>query len=345
MNDKKLIIWVLSDDRPGNYSQAIGLAESLAKLASSTVEIKKINYNFLARLPNFLKIDGIMGIDFASKNSLLNSANNKPNIIISAGRKTAPINLFLKKYYQAQSVQIMNPDLNPIQFANFDFVILPNHDQRKNIEQKNVLRINGALTRINQELLAGEYQKFALELDKINSPKIALLVGGSSKKGNFDAKIAQNLGEMVSKIAQNMKANLLVLNSRRTGEKITEILDENLHCQKTQIKLFFKWQNSNWQNPYFAVLQAADFIIVTGDSISMCSEICSLAKPVYIFNPQEICSEKHLRFHQNLFDEKFARKLEKSTLILENYSPEKMDETNRIAKKIFTEISDHKKIL
>jgi mitochondrial fission protein ELM1 len=336
MSDKKLVIWVLSDDRPGNYSQAIGLAEALTKLAPSTVEIKKINYNFLARLPNFLKIDGMMGIDSSSKNSLLSSTNHKPDIIISAGRKTAPINLFLKKYYQARSVQIMNPDLSAVQFAKFDFVILPKHD--RNIEQKNVLRINGALTRINDQLLEDEYRKFASQLEKISSPKIVLLVGGSSKKGKFDEKTAQNLGEMVSRIAENMKANLLVLNSRRTGEEITEVLDQNLHCPKTQTKVFFKWQNTNWQNPYFAVLQTADFIIATGDSISMCSEICSLKKPVYIFNPEEICSPKHLRFHQDLFDEKFARKLEKTTVILESYSPEKLDETNRIAKEIFTEI-------
>ncbi len=333
-------IWVLADDRPGNYSQAIGLAEALSKLSPSTIEIKKINYNFLAKFPNFLKIDGLMGIDSVSRNSLLNVQSNlKPQIIIAAGRKTAPINLFLKKYYQTAAVQIMNPDLSPIQFAKFDLVVLPKHD--KNVEQRNVERVIGALTRINEKLLDDEYQKFASELEKINSPKIALLVGGSSKKGKFDAKIAENLGKVVSRVVNNMKANLLVLNSRRTGEEITEILDKNLLCQNPQTKIFFKWQASNWPNPYFAVLKAADFIIATGDSISMCSEVSSLGKPVYIFNPEEICSQKHLKFHQNLFEQGFAKKLEQITLQLENYSIKKLDETNRIARLILEE----KKIL
>jgi len=336
-----MIIWVLADDRPGNYSQAIGLAESLSKLIPATVEIKKIHYNFLATLPNFLKIDGLMGIDSASRNSLLNniSPSSQPNIIISAGRKTAPINLFLKKYYQAFigfgkifSVQIMNPNLNPIQFSKFDFVILPKHD--KAAEQKNILRIVGALNPINDKLLEMEYQKFAAQLDRINSPKIALLVGGSSKKGKFDAKIVQDLSEVVGRVVNNMKANLLILNSRRTGDKITEILDQNLYFPTPQIKIFFKWQATDWENPYLAVLKAADFIIATGDSISMCSEICSLGKPVYIFNPSEICSKKHLRFHQNLFDQKFAKKLEQTAENLEKYLPQKLDETNRIAQEI-----------
>ncbi len=348
----KKLIWVLADDRPGNYLQAVGLAEAIAKLVPAKIEIKKINYNFLAKLPNFLKIDGLMGVDSLSRNSLLinNSPNSlcgngKPDIIISAGRKTAPINLFLKKYYQAFSkvvaVQIMNPDLNPIQFAKFDFVILPSHDKGghdKGGEQKNVLRIVGALTRIDDQLLYDEYQKFASELDKISSPKIALLVGGSSKKGKFDAQIAQDLGKLVSKIANNMKANLLILNSRRTGEEITEILDKNLRCQTPQTKSFFKWKNANWENPYLAVLKVADFIIATGDSISICSEICSLGKPIYIFNPEKICAKKHLQFHQDLFDQNFAKKIEPTTQKLENYLPNKLNETNRIAKEILDNI-------
>ena len=93
-------------------------------------------------------------------------------------------------------------------------------------------------------------------------------------------------------------------------------------------------KNKDWQNPYFAVLQSADFIVATGDSISMCSEICCLGKPVYIFNPPEICSSKHLKFHQDLFDQGFARKLNIDTQILENYSATKLEETKRIAELI-----------
>ena len=333
MNQQKKIIWVLSDDRPGNYLQAIGLAEKIAEISPSTTQIKKINYNFCARLPNFLKIDGMMGIDESSKISLLDKffsdfslrKNDMPNIIISAGRKTAPIAAFLKNYYQAFAIQIMNPNWN---FAKFDVVVLPSHDKKNKYD--NVIRMTGSLTRIDDELLKTEYQKFSNVLQKISSPKIALLVGGSSKKGKFTNQTAEALGKIVSNITKQMNGNLLVLNSRRTGEEITEILDQNLDCPKK----IFKWKNQDWQNPYFAVLQAADFIIATGDSISMCSEICSLGKPVYIFNPPEICSSKHLKFHQDLFDQSFAKKLNEQTKILEHYSAKKLIETHRIAKLI-----------
>lgn len=316
------IIWVLDDGRAGNYTQALGFAEEITRQINSKIQIKKIDYNFFSNLPNFLKINGICGIAKVSKNAILNQTEI-PQIIISAGRKTAPIAAYLRKKYDAFVIQIMNPNFD---FDKFDVVILPNHD--KPVKAINVLNITGSITRINQEILDKEYQKFAEIFDKISSPKIALLVGGSSKKGKFSIEIAINLGKQMSAIANEMKANLLVLNSRRTGENITEILDKNLTCSKE----FFKWtQNSDWKNPYFAVLKTADFVVATGDSISMCSEICSLGKPVYIFNPKILCSEKHLRFHQNLFDKGYAKKLDENLQILENYKPNMLDETKNIA--------------
>ena len=336
MIGKNLVIWVLADNRVGNYSQAVGLAERIAEklinIIPTELKIKKINYNILAKLPNLLKIDGMAGINKASKQSLLNLFTDTPNIIISAGRKTAPIATFLKSYYHNSrpfAVQIMHPNLD---FNKFDLVILPKHDKPEGflnkISSNNIVRINGALTRINQKLLQEECQKIALQFDKLDLPKIALLVGGPSKEAKFSQKIAKDLGVLVSKITNNMQAHLLIINSRRTGRYLTEALDANLKCLKT----FFKWQQDNWQNPYFAVLQEADFIIVTGDSISMCSEVCSLGKPVYIFNPKQICSAKHLRFHQNLFDCELAKKLELTDMLLMDYPVKKLDETENIAK-------------
>ncbi|MFT6106699.1 MAG: mitochondrial fission protein ELM1 [Rickettsiales bacterium] len=328
--EKHETIWVLKDDRAGNYSQAIGLSEALASGNKSEVHIKEISYNSFSKLPNFLKINGLWGVDSKSRLEILNlcSENDQfPTIIISAGRKTAPLAAYLKKKYKSKAIQIMNPNLN---FKKFDFVILPHHDKKS--KETNVIRIFGALTRISDDILKKEYKKFADILEKIDSPRIVLLVGGSSKKGNFTNEIAINLGKIVSQAVNQMRGNLLVLNSRRTGEEITEILDKNLNCSK----VFFKWQKENWENPYFAALKAADFIIATGDSISMCCEISSLGKPIYIFNPIEICSSKHLKFHQNMFDGGFSRKFDENNHILKKFDSNKLQETTRVAKLLLT---------
>jgi mitochondrial fission protein ELM1 len=225
----------------------------------------------------------------------------------------------------------MNPNLN---FKKFDHVILPKHDGE--FCQKNVITCVGALGLVDKNLLKKEQEKFADVFDKIKSPKIALLVGGSSKKGNFTMGVANNLANICSKIVNEMGGHLLAVSSRRTGEDVENALEKNLKCPKT----VFTWQGHKNNNPYFAILQNADFIIATGDSISMCCEICCLGKPVYIYNPSKICSQKHLEFHEGLFLGGFARKLEGNLTKLENYSPNILAETNRVAKKILEESSN-----
>ena len=315
------LIWVLSDDRPGNYSQAIGLATALKR----PFEIKKINYNIFSKLPNFLKLNGLYEIDEQSKEGLLKQSIS-PKIIISAGRKTASIALYLKKYYgDVFLIQIMNSGGN---LEKFDLVVLPEHDEIK--EKDNIITSIGALSRIDNDLLEEEYKKFATLIDKIKSPKIGLLIGGSSKHGKFDLKVGKELIAMVNNIVTKTNVGLLISTSRRTDAEFVLELKNNFDNDKN---LFFQWQHGK-PNPYFAILQASDCLIVTGDSISMCSEACSLGKLVYIFNPKEICSDKHLRLHNNLFSGDYAKKLNYDVDNLFFDHKNKLDETNRISMKI-----------
>lgn len=315
------LIWVLADDRPGNYSQAIGLAAALKR----PYEIKKINYNLFSKLPNFLKLDRLWGLDKKSKLDTINQSIS-PKIIISAGRKTAPIALYLKKHYgDVFIIQIMNPDIN---LRKFDLVILPKHDEIK--ESDNVITSIGALGRIDDSLLEEEYKKFATLIARIKSPKIGLLVGGSSKHGKFKLDRGKELIAMVSDIVSKTEANLLISTSRRTDGEIVLELKNEFDNDKN---LFFEWKPGQ-PNPYFAILQAADCLIVTGDSISMCSEVCSLGKPVYIFNPSEICSAKHLKLHDDLFIGGYAKALNHNLDNIFFDQKNRLNETNRIGIRI-----------
>jgi mitochondrial fission protein ELM1 len=314
----KSLIWVLADDRPGNNSQAIGLAEALQR----PYEIKKIAYNSFSKLPNFLKFSKLIGIDKSSIAEVLNQT--PPKIIISAGRKTAALALFLKNYYPGIFIiHIMKPGYN---INKFDLVILPKHD---GLGAPNVLTSIGALNRVNEEILDENYKKFP-ELDLIKSPKIALLIGGSSKQGKFDKNSATQLVKICAGIAKNMKANLLVTTSKRTDKIVIDELESGL---KEYSSFFYKWHPDS-PNPYFALLKAADYIIVTGDSMSMCSESCSTGKPVYIYNPKTICSEKHLRLHSNLFACGYASQLTSTTRELKVTGAKKLNETLRISKEV-----------
>jgi mitochondrial fission protein ELM1 len=217
----------------------------------------------------------------------------------------------------------MNPNLN---FKQFDLVILPDHDKKYN--SHNIIRSLGALTKINQKKLQLEYQKFSSDLKKITKPKIVLLLGGSSKKNQFTLNNAQNLRKICNKISNKMQANLLILDSRRTDNFILEEFQNNLNCN------YQIFRYNQIPNPYLAILHDSDYIIATGDSISMCSEITSLDKAIYIFSEKTFCSDKHLKFHKNLFERNYAKKLDDKIEILENYQRNILDETKRIAKLI-----------
>jgi mitochondrial fission protein ELM1 len=318
-----MLIWALTDDRAGNNSQSIGLAQNL----SNNYQIKEISYNKLAKLPNFLQFGSLIGINSYLKQELINSKS--PDIIISTGRKLAKIAIFLKKYHKNSFlVQIMNPNIN---FKKFDLVILPDHDRKYNSD--NIIRSLGALTKIDKKKLELEYQKFNHDLKKIPKPKIALLLGGSSKKNRFTLNNAQDLRKICNKISNKMQGSLLILDSRRTDNFILEELQNNLNCN------YQIFRYNQIPNPYLAILHDADYIIATGDSISMCSEISSLDKAIYIFSEKTFCSDKHLKFHKNLFAKNYARKLDDKIGILENYQKNILDETKRIADLIIKKIN------
>lgn len=314
-------IWILADDRPGTASQSIGLAQQIG----IPFKIIHLNYSFLAKLPNFFLTESLLRLKCDSAKNL-KSQNYFPRLIISAGRRSAPIALHLKNKSAQKSkvIQIMNPNLD---FKKFDLVVLPKHDGFLEKDFPTLKTTIGALTKINDEVVAAEKERFAPWFSEIEKTKIALLVGGSSKSTKFDKNSAIALAKEVSEIAKNMDATLLVLNSRRTGAEISQAIESNLNCDFR----FYDWEKTKNNNPYLAILGVADFFVITGDSVSMISECCSTGKPVYVFDEKNISSPKHRKFHEDLFAENFAKIFSSEILKLENFSSKRLQETKRIA--------------
>lgn len=314
-------IWILGDDRPGTLSQAVGLADEIG----FEKKIIDLTYSFFSHLPNCFLSHSFLRLSSQTKKNLRNF-NYLPKLIISAGRRSAPIALALKRESKNQTkiIQIMNPNLD---FKKFDFVILPKHDGISEKKFPNLLTTLGALTKINENIIADESEKFSSWFQNDKKIKIALLIGGSSKKTKFTKESAIKLAKISSAIAKNMDATLLVLTSRRTDEELTDAIKSNL---KGSFR-FFDWKEFANQNPYLAILGHADFFIISGDSVSMISECCSTGKSVYIFDEENISSTKHRQFHQELIAKNYAKKLTKNITSLKKISEKKLQETKRVA--------------
>lgn len=309
-------VWVLVDNRIGNANQAIVLAEKVGE----AFETKYIDYNSFGKLPNSMLSWSPIHI----KRSILDKLKREkiPNIIISSGRRTAALAVYLKKLSgnKAKIVQIMRPDMDSKQF---DLIILPQHDVY-NHTRPNIVRIIGALTNVQDKLLKvkDEFEQQYPDLKNF----IAVIIGGSTKNYKLTMDNAKELGQSISAIAESHSLDLFITFSRRTPQNVKGYFREK-----------FSWPNiiydpeSGESNPYPALLGAAKFIISTTDSISMCSEAASTGTPVYVYCPENFKLKKHNFFIQQLVDLGIVRRLAKNTNYLESYNYQPLSEITRVS--------------
>lgn len=287
-------IWVLADDRTGNATQAIGVAEALGL----PFEIKEIHYDRRGRLPNLLRGASLLGVEPASRDVL---TPPWPDVVIAAGRRTVPVARYLKRLNGGRTflVQIMWPG-HPVK--DLDLVAVPRHDRVPDLP--NVMRILGAPHRVTAERIAAEAVQWRDYFSDLPRPYITVLVGGAVKGGVFDAEAGRTLGRQAAQLARQAGGSLFVTTSRRTG-----IAVRNAMMAEVDVPAYLHIWTRKGENPYFAFLGLVDAIVVTGDSTSMCTEACATGRPVYIFSPPGMAAPKHERFHAELYEQGYARPL------------------------------------
>ncbi len=286
-------VWVLADDRAGNVNQLLGIADVLGE----PYERKDIRYTKWVRLPNCLRGSSCVGITSESQQNL---CEPWPDVVLSAGRRSFPVARYIQKKSGGKTkvVQLMNPGYWGANKA--DLIILPAHD-KYNGRADNVSVVTGAPHRVTGNRLKSERQYWKKILGVYPSKRVALIVGGATKDKPFTIDMAQ---ELIEKVKSLQPGSVLVTTSRRTPPEIVSLLEQNLPTPS----FFYRYGDAG-ENPYFGLLAYADEIVVTGDSISMCSECCAAGVPVFIFAPEEMMGPKHKRFHATLYREGYAAPL------------------------------------
>ena len=284
-------IWVLADDRPGNVSQALGVAEAL----DQPFTVKTIRYNALGKLHNALRSASRFGLERWSRKAI--EAKPPPTLVIAAGRRTAPLARWLKRRYASRLVQLMDPGWPGRE--RFDLIAAPLHDELP--DAPNVVRTLGACHRATPALLAAEAARWQDRLPDLPRPWTLVSVGGSTAHKSFTAADARALIEG----CRGLPGSLLVVTSRRTGAEAEAALAEALPDNGW----LCRWQDRG-DSPYLALLALADQVVVTGDSMSMCCEACANGGPVLIFAPAHLTEPKHASLHRALYGQGYARPLE-----------------------------------
>lgn len=294
------LIWVLTDDRAGNVAQAVGVAEALERGFGRSFVTQPIRYNPLARLPNALTGASLIGLAPESRMTL---TAPWPDVVIAAGRRTAPVARWIKRNAGKPVVlaQIMNPGRRGAE--DFDLIAIPRHDcELPTGDAPNVMRITGAPHRLTPERLASAADAWRGRMSGLAGPFIALIVGGATHRKPFPTDLARDLARDVSRAAAAVNGTVLFASSRRTGAAAEQVMTAELKGPHQA----FLW-SAGGDNPYFGYLALADFIVVTGDSVSMCSEACAARAPVYITAPDGMVAPKHARLHRALYDGGYAR--------------------------------------
>jgi mitochondrial fission protein ELM1 len=305
-------IWVLHDGKIGMANQVTGLAEALGWPITQKHLAIRPPWRYL---PPGLWLAPALAIDPAGARL----QPPWPDIVIGCGRNSVAPARMIKRASGGKTfwVQVQDP-----RFARseIDLIVAPRHDPAPG---ENVFRTLGAVHRVTPEKLAADAARWAPTFAALPRPLVAVLVGGDNSVYRLTE---ERFGALCDRLVALAKSGvgLAITPSRRTGDTQRAMLQKRLAGLPA-----FIWDGSG-DNPYFAMLGAADAIIVTADSVSMISEAASTGKPVHIIE-LEGGSAKFARFHQAMREAGVTRPFN-GTLETWHYAP--LDDTARAAAEI-----------
>jgi hypothetical protein len=261
-------VWVLEDDRPGNSTQSLGLAEALGW----PFERKRLRLRALARAHNRWLGASLAGVD-AGRSSPLEPP--WPELVIAAGRRTAPVALWLRERSGGRTRTVMLGRKGGDCADLFDLVVTPRYCRLYPHPRR--LETAAPLHRAAGPRLAAARERFA-HFGELPSPRIALLLGGSSGQYRVGADDVARLGRQVMELARQSGGSVLASTSRRLSRPATRALCDAL----AGAALLHVWRPDDDANPYLGILAWADCFVISSDSESMLAEASAQGRPVFV---------------------------------------------------------------
>ena len=287
-------VWVLTDDKAGHTTQSIGFAEALGWPFAR----KPLRFTPLNRLSNHL-LDGTrLGLHPKSAAQL---APPWPDLVIATGRRTAPVARWIGRRSRGRSRLVQLGRKGGDVADRFDLAVtcshfrLPPHPRR--------VETLVPFSAVSSTGLAEAAERHRELWRDASRPRVVLLVGGSSASHRLDAETARRIGREVAAFALAAGGSVLATTSPRTGAEETEALADGLGASA----VLHRWRRGESENPYDALLGAADAIVVTGDSESMLAEAVATQKPVYVAPVPERVAGPRRRFAEWVMQRAAAR--------------------------------------
>ena len=238
-------------------------------------------------------------------------ASPQPRLVISCGRHGVIPALYLKKKLGRHvfTVHIQDPKCDT---SGFDMVLIPEHDPTRG---PNVTLTMGALHKVTPERLeAARHTPEAAQLVDPKRPLVSVLLGGKNGYYSFSQADINRLFQKLNRLVDEQDVRLAVLTSNRTPDEVCTRLVHEFGDRH------FIW-NGQGTNPYFEALALADYIVVTGDSVSMVTEATATGRPVFVEHLTERRTARRFRKFHTMFEAAGLTRRFEGQLAEWNYEP------------------------
>ncbi len=262
------LIWALVSDHPGDNAQVLALAEEIGL----EFQTKAIRYTMRKRLPGNNRRVSLLSLDRASRKKI---EPPWPDLLIMVGPRSQPIGRYVKKKSGGRTklVLIGRPRAPA---SAFDLIF--DTRQYRLLNAPNLQLLPLVMSRYRTPLSPTEEEMDWL--DSLPRPHLLLMIGGPIRYWNMSQR---RLGEVVRQLlarATKLGGSLIVTASPRTpGALIGSARDDLEAAGNGRVAL---------GTPRFQILiDDADELFPTGDSVSMISESVITGKPVGIVPPEQ----------------------------------------------------------
>ncbi len=245
-----------------------------------------------------------------------------PEIAIGGGRQGVPYLRMLRKKAGGKTftVVLQNPRTG---LKTADLIWVPAHDR---LSGKNVFTTLVSAHPHSPERLERLRRSPPPDIAGLPNPRIAVVLGGPNSAYRFTEQANSRLALVLRSLAE-LGASFMITPSRRSASATVAAAAA---ATKASPRIF--WEGCG-KNPYPHFLSAADYLLVTADSVNMTGEACATGRPVYVFKPDG-GSPKFTRFHEALKRYGATRSLSAPLERLESWRYEPLHATPAIAAEI-----------